>query len=85
MNSNSEFSDCTTEIIYSLLKNDLLVNISKTEFLKISKVPVICPTLSIDGNIILPFESVSNLGVLMDSTLLYSANIDAISKLLISI
>ena len=52
MNSHSEIYDCTSEIIYWLLKNDLLENSSKTEFLNISKVPVIFPMLSIDGYII---------------------------------
>ena len=80
MNSNSELSDCTSEITYWLLTNDLLVNTSKTELLNISKVPVTFPTLSIDGIIIKPSESVRNLGVLIDSTLSYGAHINAISK-----
>ena len=74
MNSNSELSDCISEIIYWLLKNDLLVNILKTELLNISKVPVIFPTLSIDNNIIQHYESVRNLSVLMVSSLSYSAH-----------
>ena len=80
MNSNSEISDCTSEITYWLLTNDLLFNTSKTELLNISKVPVTFPTLSIDGIIIKPYESVRNLGVLIDSTLSYGAHINAISK-----
>ena len=80
MNSNSELSHCISEIIYWLLKTDLLVNTSKTELLNISNVPVICPTVSIDGNIMQPCESVRNIGVLMDSILSYSAHINAISK-----
>ena len=80
INSNSELSDCTSEIIYWLLKNDLLVNTSKTELMNISKVPVIFPTLSINGNIIHPSESVRNIGVLMDITLSYSAHINTILK-----
>ena len=80
MNYNSELSDCTSEITYWLLSNDLLVNTSKTELLNISKVPVTFPTLSIDGIIIKPSESVRNLGVLIDSTLSYGAHINAISK-----
>ena len=69
MNSNSELSDCTSEITYWLLTNDLLVNNSKTELLKISKVPATFPTLSIYGIIIKPSDSVRNLGVLTDSIL----------------
>ena len=61
MNSNSELSDCTSEITYWLLNNDLLVNTSKTELLNISKVPDTFPTLSIDGIIIKPSESVRNI------------------------
>ena len=80
MNSNSELLDCTSEITYWLLTNDLLVNTSKTELLNISKVPVTFPTLSIDGIIIKPSESVRNLGVLIESTLSYGAHINAISK-----
>ena len=81
MNSNSELSDCTSEITYWLLINDLLVNTSKTEPLNISKVPTVTfPTLSIDGIIIKPSESVRNIGVLIDSTLSYGAHINAISK-----
>ena len=49
MNSNSELYDCTSEITYWLLTNDLLVNTSKTELLNISKILVTFPTLSIDG------------------------------------
>ena len=79
MNSNAELS-CISEIIYWLLKNYLLVNTSKTQLLNISKVPVIFPIVLIDGNIIQPSESVCNLGVLMDSTLSYSAHINAITK-----
>ena len=48
--------------------------------MNISKVPVIFPTLSIDGNIIQPSEYVRNLGVLMDSILSYNAHINVISK-----
>ena len=44
------------------------------------KVPVIFPTLSIYGKIIQLSESVRNLGMLMDSTLSYSAHINVISK-----
>ena len=80
MNSNSELSDCTSEITYWLLTNDLLVNTSKTELINISKVPVIFPTLSIDIIIINTSESVRNLGVLIDSTPSYGAHINAISK-----
>ena len=80
MNSNSELSDCTSEITYWLLINDLLVNTSKTELLNISKVPVTFLTLSIDGIIIKPSESVRNLGVLIDSTLSYGVHINVISK-----
>ena len=69
MNSNSELSDYTSEIIYWLLQNDLLVNTSKTELMNISKVAVIFPTLLFDGNIIQNSESVRNLGVLMDSVI----------------
>ena len=79
MNYNSELSDYTSEITHSLLTNDLLVNTSKTE-LNISKVPVTFPTLSIDGILIKPSESVRNLGVLIDSTLSYGAHINAIYK-----
>ena len=67
MNSNSELYDCTTEITYWLLTNDILVNTSKTELLNISKVLVTFPTLSIDGIIIKPSESVQNLSVLIDN------------------
>ena len=62
MNSNSELSDCTSEITHWLLTNDFLVNTSKTELLNILKVPF--PTLSLDGIIIKPSESVRNIGVL---------------------
>ena len=40
-NSNSELSDCTSEIIYWLLKMYLLVNTSTIKLLNISNVPVI--------------------------------------------
>ena len=79
MHSNSEMYDCTSEITHWLLTNDLLVNTSKTERINISKVPVTFPTLSIDG-IIMPSESVRNLGVLIDGTLSYGVHINAISK-----
>ena len=65
MNSNSELSDCTSEITHWLLTNDLLVNTSKTELLNFSKVPVTFPTLSIDCIIIKPSESVYNLSASM--------------------
>ena len=80
MNSNSELSDCTSEITYWLLTNDLLANTSKTELLNILKVSVTLPTLSIDGILIKPSESVRNLSVLIDGTLSYSAHINVISK-----
>ena len=80
MKSNSELSNCTSEITYWLLTNDLLVNTSKTELLNISKVPVTFSTLSIDSIIIKNSESVRNLGVLIDSTLSYGAHFNAISK-----
>ena len=54
MNSNYELSDYTSEIMYWLLKNDLFVNTSKTKLLNISKVPVIFPTVVIDGQTIQP-------------------------------
>ena len=52
---------------------------SKTELHNISKVPVTCPTLSIDDIIIKLSESVRNVGVLIDVTLSYT-HINAISK-----
>ena len=80
MNSNSELYDCTSEITHWLLTNDLLGNTSKTELLNISKIPDTFPTISIDSIIIKPYESVLNLGVLIDSTLSYGAHINVISK-----
>ena len=80
MNSNSVLSDCYSEIIHWLLNNDLIVNTSKTELINISKVPVTFPTLSIDGIISKPSESVRNLIVLIDGTLSYGAHINEISK-----
>ena len=46
--------------------------------MNIFKVPVIFPTLSIDGNIIHNYKSVLNIGVLMDNTLSYSFHINVI-------
>ena len=68
MNSNSEQSDCTSEITHWLLTSDILVNTSKTELLNISKVHVTFTTLSMYGIIIKPSESVRNLGFLIDGT-----------------
>ena len=66
MYSNSELSDCTSEITHWLLTNDLLVNTSKTELLNTSKVHVTFLTLLIDDIIIKPTESVRKLGLLSD-------------------
>ena len=63
-----------------LLSDNLLVNTSKTELLNISRIPIIYPSVIIDGKLILPSDSVRNIGVIMDSTSYFGHHINTISK-----
>ena len=64
-----------TELINWLLRNDLLVNTSKTKLLNISRVYINCPHIIIYGRVIHHFASVRNIGVNFDSTLFCDAHI----------
>ena len=66
LNSNLELLECASEIINWLLRNDLLVNTSKTELLNVSRVYTTFPPVIIDGRVIHPSASVRNLGVIFD-------------------
>ena len=80
LNSNLELLECASDIINWLLRNDLLVNTSKTELLNVSRVYTTFPPVIIDGRVIHPSASVRNLGVIFDSTLSFDAHINSISK-----
>ena len=73
-----ELLECASEIINWLLRNDLLVNTSKTELLKVSRVYINFPPVNIDSRIIHPSASVHNLGVIFDNTLSFDAHISSI-------
>ena len=78
--SNLELIECTSKIMSWLLRNDLLVNTSKTELMNVSRIPTIFPSVIIDGNLILPSNSVRSMGVIMDSSLSFGQHMNAISK-----
>ena len=80
LNSNLELLEWASEIINWLLRNDLLVNTSKTELLNVSRVYTNFPPVIIDVRVIHPSASVRNLGVIFDSTLSFDAHISYISK-----
>ena len=80
LNSNLELLECASEIINWLLRNDLLVNTSKTELINVSRVYTNFPQVIIDGRVIHPSASVRNLGVIFDSILSFDAHISYISK-----
>ena len=54
LKSNLELMECASEIINWLLRNELLVNTSKTELLNVSRVYTNCPPVIIDGRVIHP-------------------------------
>ena len=73
LKSNLELLECASKIINWLLRNDLLVNTSKTELLNVSRVYTNFPPVIIDGRVIHPSASVRNPGVIFDSTLSFDA------------
>ena len=79
LNSNLELLECSSEIINWLLRNDLLVNTSKTELLIVSRLYTNFPSVIIDGRVIHPSASVFNLGVIFNRTLSFDAHISSIS------
>ena len=84
-NSNLELLECSSEIINWHLRNDLLVNTSKTEPLNISRVYTNFPPVIIDVRVIHPSASVRNIGVIFDSTLSFDTHISSMEFIYIYI
>ena len=70
---------CTSEIMNWLLRNDLRVNTSKTELLKVYRIPTIFPSLVMYGKLIISSDSVHNIRITMSSTLSFGKHTNAIS------
>ena len=77
---NNQFSNCANDIKELLISNNLLLNTSKTTLLNLSPSPTYFPTFLIDNIVISLFPTVSNLGVLFDSTLSFIPHITTITK-----
>ena len=77
---NNQLSSCSNDIKELLISNNLLLNTSKTISLNLSPSPTYFPPFLIDNIVISPSPTVSNLGVVFDSTLSFIPHITAITK-----
>ena len=77
---NNQLSNCAEEINEWLISNNILLNASKTTFLNLSPSPTYFPTFLIDNIVISTSPNVSNVCVLLDSTISIITHITAITK-----